>query len=184
MEQRLANTSHLTLNHKKFIETALLADRRPFDCPSSFLENQQDVEGRLSDRRSERMTENISRSWSMKTRFGLLVERFDRAAKRESSPPAWIVFNVVLKYLLSMLSLMRSSMWGPEDLQVRRLQRAMKENDRVYLMRVPSPGSLPPLLAFSMVKPLAMSEILDVGKEKMFASLVPDSSVRCSFQVH
>ncbi|KAM1007739.1 hypothetical protein EV1_004233 [Malus domestica] len=37
MEQRLANTSHLTLNHKKFIETALLADlraddRRPFDC--------------------------------------------------------------------------------------------------------------------------------------------------------
>ncbi|KAM1342850.1 hypothetical protein ACFX2F_007117 [Malus domestica] len=36
MEHRLANTSHLTLNQKKFIETALLADlradgRRPFD---------------------------------------------------------------------------------------------------------------------------------------------------------
>ncbi|KAB2606196.1 protein RRP45A-like [Pyrus ussuriensis x Pyrus communis] len=36
MEQRLANTSHLTLNQKKFIETTLLADlradgRRPFD---------------------------------------------------------------------------------------------------------------------------------------------------------
>ncbi|XP_009374919.2 exosome complex component RRP45A isoform X2 [Pyrus x bretschneideri] len=36
MEQRLANASHLTLNQKKFIETALLADlradgRRPFD---------------------------------------------------------------------------------------------------------------------------------------------------------
>ncbi|KAM1007740.1 hypothetical protein EV1_004234 [Malus domestica] len=130
------------------------------------------------------MTENISRSLSMKTRFGLSVERFDRAVKRESGPPAWIIFNVVSKYLPLTLSLMRSSMWGPDDLQVRRLQRAVKENDRVYLMRVLSPGSLPPLLAFSMVKPLAMSEVLDVSKEKTFASLVPDSSVRCSFQVH
>ena len=34
----------------------------------------------------------------------------------------------------------------------RNLERAMKENDRVYLMRVPSPTSLPPLPAFSMVK--------------------------------
>lgn len=60
----------------------------------------------------------------------------------------------------------------------RNLERAMKENDRVYLMRVPSPGSLPPLPAFSMVKPMAMNEVLDASKEKMFASLVPDNSAK------
>ncbi|KAK4763463.1 hypothetical protein SAY87_012901 [Trapa incisa] len=60
----------------------------------------------------------------------------------------------------------------------RNLERAVKENDRVYLMRVPSPGSLPPLPAFSMVKPLAMNEVLDASKEKLFASLVPDSSAK------
>ncbi|KAK7274211.1 hypothetical protein RIF29_15292 [Crotalaria pallida] len=60
----------------------------------------------------------------------------------------------------------------------RNLERAVKENDRVYLMRVPSPNSLPPLPAFSMVKPMAMSEVLDASKEKMFASLVPDSSAK------
>lgn len=60
----------------------------------------------------------------------------------------------------------------------RNLERAIKENDRVYLMRVPSPSSLPPLPAFSMVKSMAMSEVLDASKEKMFASLVPDSSAK------
>ncbi|KDP34986.1 hypothetical protein JCGZ_09274 [Jatropha curcas] len=60
----------------------------------------------------------------------------------------------------------------------RNLDRAVKENDRVYLMRVPSPSSLPPLPAFSMVKPMAMNEVLDASKEKMFASLVPDSSAK------
>ncbi|XP_065881909.1 vacuolar-sorting protein BRO1 [Euphorbia lathyris] len=60
----------------------------------------------------------------------------------------------------------------------RNLERAMKENDRVYLMRVPSPSSLPPLPAFSMVKPMPMNEVLDASKEKMFASLVPDSSAK------
>ena len=60
----------------------------------------------------------------------------------------------------------------------RNLERAVKENDRVYLMRVPSPSSLPPLPAFSMVKSMAMSEVLDASKEKMFASLVPDSSAK------
>ncbi|KAL6193319.1 PREDICTED: ALG-2 interacting protein X [Fragaria vesca subsp. vesca] len=60
----------------------------------------------------------------------------------------------------------------------RNLERAMKENDRVYLMRVPSVSSLPPLPAFAMVKPMAMSEVLDASKEKMFASLVPDSSAK------
>ncbi|KAJ0037824.1 hypothetical protein Pint_22192 [Pistacia integerrima] len=60
----------------------------------------------------------------------------------------------------------------------RNLERAMKENDRVYLMRVPSPSSLPPLPAFSLVKPMSMNEVLDASKEKMFASLVPDSSAK------
>ncbi|XP_019095280.1 PREDICTED: ALG-2 interacting protein X-like [Camelina sativa] len=58
------------------------------------------------------------------------------------------------------------------------LDRAVKENDRVYLMRVPSPSSLSPLPAFSMVKPMNMTEILDASKEKMFAILVPDSSAK------
>lgn len=58
------------------------------------------------------------------------------------------------------------------------LDRAVKENDRVYLMRVPSPSSLPGLPAFSMVKPMQMHEVLDASKEKMFASLVPDTSAK------
>ncbi|XP_010527752.1 PREDICTED: ALG-2 interacting protein X [Tarenaya hassleriana] len=58
------------------------------------------------------------------------------------------------------------------------LDRAVKENDRVYLMRVPSPSSLSPLPAFSMVKPMDMSDILDASKEKMFTNLVPDSSAK------
>ncbi|KAK8529527.1 hypothetical protein V6N13_102439 [Hibiscus sabdariffa] len=60
----------------------------------------------------------------------------------------------------------------------RNLERAVKENDRVYLMRVPSPSSLPALPAFSMVKPMQMNDMLDASKEKMFASLVPDSSAK------
>ncbi|KAL8229970.1 hypothetical protein R6Q57_014870 [Mikania cordata] len=58
------------------------------------------------------------------------------------------------------------------------LERAMKENDRVYLMRVPPASSLQPLPAFAMVKPLNMNEVLDASREKMFSSLVPDSSAK------
>ncbi|KAL6969911.1 bck1-like resistance to osmotic shock [Sarracenia purpurea var. burkii] len=60
----------------------------------------------------------------------------------------------------------------------RNLERAVKENDRVYLMRVPPASSLPPLPSFPMVKSMPMNEILDASKEKMFASLVPDSSAK------
>ncbi|KAK9676291.1 hypothetical protein RND81_11G067000 [Saponaria officinalis] len=60
----------------------------------------------------------------------------------------------------------------------RNLERAMKENDRVYLQRVPPASSLPPLPAFSMVKPLPVDEIFDASKENMFLSLVPDSSTK------
>ncbi|KAL3510657.1 hypothetical protein ACH5RR_030058 [Cinchona calisaya] len=58
------------------------------------------------------------------------------------------------------------------------LERAVKENERVYLMRVPPANSLQPLPAFSLVKPMPMNEVLDANKEKMFASLVPDSSAK------
>ncbi|KVI05406.1 ALIX V-shaped domain-containing protein [Cynara cardunculus var. scolymus] len=58
------------------------------------------------------------------------------------------------------------------------LERAMKENDRVYLMRVPPASSLPPLPAFSLVKSMNMNDVLDASKEKMFASLVPDNSAK------
>ncbi|CAL5396664.1 unnamed protein product [Camellia sinensis] len=60
----------------------------------------------------------------------------------------------------------------------RNLERAVKENDRVYLMRVPPASSLPPLPAFSLVKSTPMTELLDASKEKWFASLVPDSSAK------
>ncbi|XP_058097745.1 vacuolar-sorting protein BRO1 [Magnolia sinica] len=60
----------------------------------------------------------------------------------------------------------------------RNLERAMKENDRVYLMRVPAANSLSPLPAASLVKSTPMNEILDASKEKLFASLVPDTSAK------
>ncbi|CAM8939532.1 unnamed protein product [Rhodiola kirilowii] len=58
------------------------------------------------------------------------------------------------------------------------LDRAVKENDRVYLMRVPSPSSLAPLPAFSLVKSMPMNDVLDASKERLFASLVPDNSAK------
>ncbi|MCO5551976.1 hypothetical protein L7F22_005484 [Adiantum nelumboides] len=58
------------------------------------------------------------------------------------------------------------------------LEQAKKENDRVYLMRVPPANSLAPLSAASLVKPFNLSDVLDASKEKMFAGLVPDSSAK------
>ncbi|XP_047330038.1 vacuolar-sorting protein BRO1-like [Impatiens glandulifera] len=60
----------------------------------------------------------------------------------------------------------------------RNLERAMKENERVYLMRVPAASSLSPLPAISLVKPLPMHEVLDPSKDKMFASLIPENSTK------
>ncbi|XP_031494344.1 vacuolar-sorting protein BRO1 [Nymphaea colorata] len=60
----------------------------------------------------------------------------------------------------------------------RNLERATKENDRVYLMRIPPSSSLAPLPAASLVKPTPMDDIFDASKEKMFAALVPDSSAK------
>ncbi|KAI5055520.1 hypothetical protein GOP47_0029041 [Adiantum capillus-veneris] len=58
------------------------------------------------------------------------------------------------------------------------LEQAKKENDRVYLMRVPPATSLAPLPAASLVKPFNLSDVLDASKERMFAGLVPDSSAK------
>ncbi|GAB2296989.1 bck1-like resistance to osmotic shock [Dionaea muscipula] len=60
----------------------------------------------------------------------------------------------------------------------RNLERALKENDRVYLQRIPPASSLTALPAFPMVKPMPMNEVLDASKEKMFAGLIPDSSTK------
>ncbi|KAJ7189305.1 hypothetical protein O6H91_Y533500 [Diphasiastrum complanatum] len=60
----------------------------------------------------------------------------------------------------------------------RNLDRAIKENDRVYLMRVPAVESLPSLAAASLVKSAPVGELLDASKEKMFLGLVPDSSAK------
>lgn len=58
------------------------------------------------------------------------------------------------------------------------LERAMKENDRVYLMRVPPMSSLSPLPSASLVKSFPMADILDASKERLFATLVPDNSAK------
>uniref|UniRef100_A0A0E0NEJ0 Phospho-2-dehydro-3-deoxyheptonate aldolase n=1 Tax=Oryza rufipogon TaxID=4529 RepID=A0A0E0NEJ0_ORYRU len=58
------------------------------------------------------------------------------------------------------------------------LERAMKENDRVYLMRVPDASSLGSLPAASLVKPTSLAEVLDASKERLFSSLVPDGSMK------
>ncbi|KAL0914151.1 hypothetical protein M5K25_017660 [Dendrobium thyrsiflorum] len=58
------------------------------------------------------------------------------------------------------------------------LERAVKENDRVYLMRVPASNSLSTLPAASLVKSTPIGEVLDASKDRLFASLVPDSSAK------
>ncbi|GAQ78280.1 Endosomal targeting BRO1-like domain-containing protein [Klebsormidium nitens] len=60
----------------------------------------------------------------------------------------------------------------------RNLERANKENDRVYLMRVPHNDSLPAIQATPLVKSMNLDDALDPNKEKMFTGLVPDSSAK------
>ncbi|KAL6911738.1 hypothetical protein ACP4OV_000543 [Aristida adscensionis] len=45
------------------------------------------------------------------------------------------------------------------------LERAVSENNRIYLMRVPAAKLLAPLLAASLVRPASLSEILDAKTE-------------------
>ncbi|EMS66495.1 hypothetical protein TRIUR3_25355 [Triticum urartu] len=58
------------------------------------------------------------------------------------------------------------------------LDRAMKENNSVYLMRVPEAGTLGALPAASLVKSTSLAEVLDASNERLFSSLVPDGSMK------
>lgn len=58
------------------------------------------------------------------------------------------------------------------------LERAIKENEQVYLMRVPDASSLVALPAASLVKPMPLAEVLDASKEGLFSRLVPDNSTK------
>ncbi|KAG0476298.1 hypothetical protein HPP92_013139 [Vanilla planifolia] len=58
------------------------------------------------------------------------------------------------------------------------LERAIKENDRVYLMRVPQAASLTTLPAASLVKSMPMADVLDASKERLFSNIVPDNSTK------
>ncbi|RWW39962.1 hypothetical protein BHE74_00054653, partial [Ensete ventricosum] len=58
------------------------------------------------------------------------------------------------------------------------LEKSVKENDRIYLMRIPAASSLAALPAASLVKPTTLGEVLDASKEKFFSNLVPDSSTK------
>ncbi|PKA50016.1 hypothetical protein AXF42_Ash017555 [Apostasia shenzhenica] len=58
------------------------------------------------------------------------------------------------------------------------LERAMKENDRVYLMRVPTASALTSLPTAALVKPVSMPDILDASKERLFSNIVPDNSTK------
>ncbi|GBG75643.1 hypothetical protein CBR_g20272 [Chara braunii] len=60
----------------------------------------------------------------------------------------------------------------------RNLERAIKENDRVYLMRIPPPDTLPDIPSSCLVKPWSMAEVIDATGLKLFISLVPDSSAK------
>ncbi|XP_051188501.1 vacuolar-sorting protein BRO1 [Lolium perenne] len=58
------------------------------------------------------------------------------------------------------------------------LDRAIKENNSVYLMRVPDAATLGALPAASLVKSSSLAEVLDASKERLFSSLVPDGSMK------
>jgi hypothetical protein len=50
---------------------------------------------------------------------------------------------------------------------------------RATLHQIPNPDTLPPLTGHSLVKPLAPGDILDPkGGDKLFQSIVPDSSTK------
>ncbi|KAG6515675.1 vacuolar-sorting protein BRO1-like [Zingiber officinale] len=58
------------------------------------------------------------------------------------------------------------------------LERAIKENEQVYLMRVPDASSLAALPAASLVKSMPLAEVLDASKEGLFSRLVPDNNTK------
>lgn len=66
----------------------------------------------------------------------------------------------------------------------RNQDRALKENDRVYLMRVPTIGSLSPLPFVSLVKPISMNTLLDATNDQLFSSIVPDTAAKALSTYH
>ncbi|KAJ0968940.1 hypothetical protein J5N97_021817 [Dioscorea zingiberensis] len=56
------------------------------------------------------------------------------------------------------------------------LERAVKENNMVYLMRVPAASSLSTLPAVSLVKPMPMTEVLEANTDGLFLCLLPAST--------
>jgi programmed cell death 6-interacting protein len=57
----------------------------------------------------------------------------------------------------------------------RNLDRAKRENDRLYLIRVPTVDSLPPLPAAVLAYSTPVFEVLDASTETLFSGLVPES---------
>ncbi|GJN19757.1 hypothetical protein PR202_gb07066 [Eleusine coracana subsp. coracana] len=96
-----------------------------------------------------------------------LLLRFGMAALADAKKAARGVASQLLDSVNKLESNMKTN-----------LERAMKENDRVYLMRVPAAGSLGALPAAPLVKPTSLAEALDASKEKLFSSLVPDGSMK------
>lgn len=60
----------------------------------------------------------------------------------------------------------------------RLLAAAERENECVYMTRVPAAESLPPLQGALLVKPAPMAPVLDAGKERLLRSIVPDDSAK------
>lgn len=60
----------------------------------------------------------------------------------------------------------------------RLLGAAERDNECVYMMRVPAAESLPALAGALLVKPAPMAPVLDAGKEKLLRSIVPDDSAK------
>eukprot|EP00898_Chlorokybus_atmophyticus_P004865 jgi/Chlat1/537/Chrsp103S01115 len=60
----------------------------------------------------------------------------------------------------------------------RNLERANKENDQIYLVRVPLNENLAPVGASCLVKPAPLAQALDGKNEKLFTRIVPDQSAK------
>lgn len=60
----------------------------------------------------------------------------------------------------------------------RLLAAAERDNECVYMMRVPASDALPPLAGAALVKPTPMAPVLDAGGERLLRAIVPDDSAK------
>ncbi|KAJ3680330.1 hypothetical protein LUZ60_016608 [Juncus effusus] len=92
-----------------------------------------------------------------------------------------------LKLASSMLSdAKRSAKYAPSSLldatsklefiMKQSLEKAIKENNQVYLMRVPPVSSLSELQGAVLAQHISISDSLDISDETIFSNLIPDSS--------